>query len=226
MFRLRLDQLDQTHENVLNHTLKICSPSNEVLVVHHVLPHGNPHIHAYLKTDLKEQCLRQRIKRLGYAASQFSLKTCDPDKKDEYIQYLFNKKHDNIPTLLHVDNIDSQHLDRLQTQAQEYHDEYKTNTTTKRTKQLTLYDLAQEVEKIVNPDLTVNDLGPTVHTRMTQGSAEELEAYTDATIKVLKKHKKAFDMFLIRKVIITAMSNNERGIKRIKQNVLNYFINN
>lgn len=219
LYRVRLDDIcgNSTTKLVIQ---DLFQEADQAVVVHHILPHGNPHYHAFIDIPIKENTLRQRIKRKGFIASNFSLKKCDENRKDEYVQYLFNKKHNNVSTLTYTYNYDSELLDRLQTQAQEYHDEYQANTNAKRTKQFTLYDIADEIEKTVNPQRTVNELG---HIDPT---SDMLDKYIEVAIKVLRKYRKPFDIFLLRKLIITALSSNPRGVQRIKALVLNYFLNN
>lgn len=66
------------------------------LLVHHVLPTGNPHYHAYVETTTSQGNFSNRIKSvLGVAGGDYSNKTCDPDRVHEYLSYLFNTKNGN-----------------------------------------------------------------------------------------------------------------------------------
>lgn len=223
MFRLRLDQDPSLDNNSITKVVEtLLEPFTELIVVHHVLPHGNPHIHAYAKTDLKEQCLRQRIKRYGFSASNFSLKKCDETRKDEYIQYLFNKKHGNISTILTTFNIDSQYLDKLQIQAQEYYDEYTNNKTAKRISRPTVSDYANEIHERIKEKYireTVNDL------QKTYPAAPEgfflYKEYLELAIQVCNKYNQPFEEHYLRRLVSTAMCKTDFGKKTIIAKIMN-----
>ena len=90
-FRVRID--GETDELVMQffkeHTTKY-------LLVHHVLPSGNPHYHAYCETHYSQGNFSNKIKSvLGVAGGDYSNKTCDPDRVHEYLSYLFNTKNGN-----------------------------------------------------------------------------------------------------------------------------------
>lgn len=171
--------------------------AKELLIVHHVLPHGNPHYHVYVNIDVKENTIRQRIKRKGFVASEFSLKQCDPQRKDEYIQYLFNEKHGNQATVIFNRDIDSEYLHRLQIQAKDVTNEFAHRQTRKRPGKLTIYELAEEVHKKIQ-----EHVGPV-----------SIKEYVKVSIDICIKHKQAFEEHYLRRLAFTAMamSNDEWG---------------
>jgi len=193
MYRIRLDE--KSDLNVAEF-IEATKPQSYVLV-HHVLPHGNPHYHAFLECEIKEQTLRQRIKRAGLSASDFSLKKCDPTRKDEYIQYLFNEKHGNRFTLVATHNINSEYLDQLQIQAKTIADNYKATQDNKRSSRPTIYDIAEETSALVH---------------QTHIIPVNLDYYTlykyhlKAAILICKKYRQPFEEFYLRKIAVTSIA--------------------
>lgn len=98
-FRLRVDE---TNVEIASKFKEFVKKYPHVLV-HHLLPHGNPHFHAYVDIPDKGSCpaLRYTIDNLfGVSKTERSVKKCDDDRVDDYVQYLFNEKHGNKWTLL------------------------------------------------------------------------------------------------------------------------------
>lgn len=96
MFRLRID-VDSEEK-----MLQFCKDNTSgYILVHHILPHGNPHYHAYVETHLSQGNLSNKIKaQLGVSGGEYSNQTCDPDRAIEYKTYLFNKKNGNEARLV------------------------------------------------------------------------------------------------------------------------------
>lgn len=217
MFRIRIDE--KSGLNVVDFIESIGATT--YVLVHHVLPHGNPHYHAYVETEIKEQTLRQRIKRNGYVASEFSLKKCDNERKNEYIQYLFNQKHDNVPNLIKSYNFPSELLDRLQIQARDVAEEFSRNKTIKRNSRPTIFELAKEITEKYNekyPQKTVNNLG-TNWTNSPDGYLE-YKYHLELAIEVCNKYNQAFEENYLRRLVTTALCNRESGKKIIISNIL------
>lgn len=224
MFRIRVDIVNSLNSDDL---LEVCG-ANSYVIVRHELPHGNPHFHAYLSYDcaMKDNTLRQRFKRkFPYLkSSDYSVKKCDEDKINEYVQYLFNTKHGNKWELIDSHNFDTQLLADLQKAAKDVSDHFASSQTTKQRKGTTIWDIAQEVEKEFTENFhTINNLGDEIH-KFYEQEEQKIIVYTDIAIKVLRKNKKAFDEFLLRKVITTAMSSSENGKKMMRQKMLRNFM--
>ena len=93
LYRLRADGDDD--QKVIQFLKK---HSTRYLLVHHVLPTGNPHYHAYVETHLTQGNLSNYVKKeLGVSKGDYSNKTCSEDRKHEYLSYLFNTKKGNQP---------------------------------------------------------------------------------------------------------------------------------
>lgn len=93
VYRLRVDGEDDPK---IIQFLK--SYSERYLLVHHVLPHGNPHYHAYVETHLTQGNFSNAVKKqMGVSGGDYSNKICHSDRKIEYLSYLYNTKKGNEP---------------------------------------------------------------------------------------------------------------------------------
>lgn len=218
MFRIRIDITNDLNSDEV---LEVVRPDSYV-VVRHELPHGNPHYHLYVKFDneMKEPALRQRFKRkFSYLKStDYSIKNCDATRVNEYVQYMFNTKHGNKWEFIDSRNFDNQLINDLKEAAKKISTDYE--SVRKKPKGITVWDIAVEVENEFNTINTTQYDGTLMHTGsgraedFLEDSAREklmIKIYTDLAIKIMRKHKKGLDEFLIRKVISTAMSSHEAG---------------
>lgn len=228
MFRVRIDQKSDLD---IPHYMETIGAKTLVLF-HHVLPHGNPHFHAYIEIEKPINALRDKLKKdLKVTGSLISVKQCDPSRVNEYLQYNFHKKHGNIATLIYNHNFDNQLLHKLQIQAQSVADEYHESKTTKRNSKLTIFDIAQKVQELFQGTNYLE--GNNLHqygTGRADDFPEEFEhvkrmitVYTDIAIEVLRQEQKAFDEFLLRKVITTAMSITQDGKYILRQKMIKNF---
>lgn len=222
-YRIRIDEDKFTTEDLLT----VFKDALSLVLVHHVLPHGNPHYHAYADISVNEQALRLRIKRkLNVSGTNFSLKQCSDEKQDEYVQYLFNKKHDNVAKLIHVINYDSDRLSSLRDKADAVAEQYQVETKTRKAKGPTIWDLSMDVEKRFKERiLNVNKLGTPDFIEYHDQIPYQIEVYTEIAIEVLRANSKGFDEFLLRKVITTAISSSQKGTEILKKKMVKSFLN-
>ncbi len=217
MFRIRVDIVNDLNSDQL---IEVCGPDTYV-IVRHELPTGNPHYHAYFKynSDIKENTLRQRFKRkFGFLkSSDYSIKKCDEERTNEYVQYMFNTKHGNRWELISTFNFDDTTLrDLIQAAKQISSDFANSKESTKKNTGPTIWDLAQEVEaKFI--DIQKSKIN------FHQLDSDRIIIYTDVAIETLRKHRKPFDEFLLRKVITTAMSTTEKGKEIMRYKMLKNF---
>lgn len=184
-FRLRIDQQGDVTVDALETFLrnyKAC------ILVHHKLPHGNPHWHAYVdatNNTIGIEAVRNRLKkRFELPSGSYSLKNCDVDKVNEYIQYLFNTKHGNKWHIAFVHNISDDIITTAQQAAQEVSTNYEQSRKTKST--VTMYELAEEVAE----NMKLKD--------------KTIENYVLTAVAVCRRHRKAFCKFTLAKIISTA----------------------
>lgn len=217
MFRLRIDRVDGVDSDKI---MDICKPNSCVMVLHE-LPHGNPHYHAYIAYDgeMKENTLRQRIKR-GFdnlKRTDFSLKKCDADRVNEYVQYMFNTKHGNQWELIDVRNFDNQLIDDLKKAAKEISDQY-VKSVEKKSNKPTVWDLAAEIRERLTKLYE-----KTVSTLTYLEEPEYQKMYADVlsiAIDVCHKYKQPFEEHYLRRLVITALSQRAAGKQGIIRRIM------
>lgn len=189
-FRVRIDDKPLLREELTSYL-----EGKDHVLVHHVLPSGNPHFHFFIDMPLikSQQSYRYQIKvKFKVSGSDFSVKQCDEDKVEEYIQYLFNEKNGNKPTLVSSSRDVSEHQRKARVVADEF-----ANRQSSKKETISSWGLAMELRKMINqyPD----------HLR-------EYEVYTQFihdAIKVHEKHQKSYCEFSLLRVIQTAMGDSK-----------------
>lgn len=204
LLRIRIDDNKIAHDDI-SQWFQLWS--SEMVIVHHRLPHGNPHFHLYVNCDLAEhnspQAMRMKIKRKFNItkSTDYSVKLCDESRSDEYISYLFNTKHGNIANLVYS-SIDSNRLDKCIAAAKEISDNFQ--LVQKRKSTLTQYDLSDEVYNLVLDKYKISTpLGIDIYDLQQR----DIQIYEDCVrfaIDVCHKHRKGFDFFSINKIVIPA----------------------
>lgn len=215
MFRIRIDIVNGLTSDEL---VEVCKPDTHV-IVRHELPHGNPHYHAYFKFDseIKDNTLRQRIKR-GFEhlkSTDYSVKKCNPDRINEYVQYMFNTKHGNRWELIDSRNFDTELLNSLKEAAQAVSDDFAERNPKKSDKP-TVYDLAMEIDKVFKAKyhITDNPLDQLGQQQPPEGPLE-YEEYLNIAIIVCRRHKQPFEENYLRRLVTTALCERASGRKTI-----------
>jgi len=99
IFRVRVDGL--TDDIVSAFCKRHCS---RFLIVHHTTLTENPHYHFYVETHFTQGNFSNKIKSdMKVTGSDYCNQQCDPDRKLEYLSYLFNTKKGNVPRLVTYD---------------------------------------------------------------------------------------------------------------------------
>lgn len=208
MFRVRIDGHDD--DNVS----KFFEPYKSCVLVHHTLPHGNPHYHAYVNATnntIGIDAFRARVKRYFKPESRtdYSVKKCDDDKINEYVQYLFNTKHGNQSRVVLVNNFDNDLLNSLREDAKAISDDYQRRTTIrKESKGVTIYQLGEELGDLIEQNHIIE---PT------------MRDYTLHAIQVCRKHMKPCDRNMLIKIVSVAMSRSDSGKEVLVKSVQEYF---
>lgn len=207
LFRVRVDgQDDET-------VTKFLEQYYSYVLVHHVLPHGNPHYHAYVedRMSLSIDSFRARVKRYFKITerSDYSVKKCDDDKANEYVQYLFNTKHGNQPRMVKSHNFCDDVLTQCQKDAKDVSDDYelRSKEREKNKSTATIYQLGIELQQLLNENHVSED--PTIG------------EYTRYAIQICHKHHKSCEPNMLIKIVSTAMS--LRQPDRLVQRVQEYF---
>lgn len=125
----------------------------DLTIVRHDV-NDNPHFHAYIMTDKWKSpqsmryAIRTKFKNLN--KTDYSIKLCDETRKDEYIQYLFNRKHGNIPTLLFSTIDTTQHQLRAEQVANDFMEKYQKDH------EITQYDISKMLAEYIRTNDTNN----------------------------------------------------------------------
>lgn len=173
LFRLRVDEVNLFVEQKFRELLA----GREHVLVKHWLPHGNPHFHAYADLDSKScQALRYRIDKLFdiTKSDQRSVVPCDIDRKDEYIQYLFNTKKGNQYRIVSQTIDTTEHI----AHANDVSIEFAKTRKDKKFTGPTTWDLAEQVIHAVTADPYIPE-----------HEGEIYAQYVHHAIEIHRKHK-------------------------------------
>lgn len=210
-YRIRVDAVEGFDVDGLLEAVQ----STTHVTVRHELPHGNPHYHIYAVSEIKDANLRKRLKAKFpmLTKTDYSVKKCDEERINEYVQYMFNTKHGNRWELVNKSNFDDSILDGLMEAAKEVSAAYVQHHKQKKPTGPTLWDLAEQVTIEYNKLTLIGE----------DYDQKRIIAYTDCAIQVLRHNKKAFDEFLLRKLITTAMSESPKGKEMLRYKMLKNF---
>lgn len=218
MFRIRLDIVNDLNSDDL---LEVCGNPITNVIVRHELPHGNPHYHAFIETDIKDNTLRQRFKRkFPYLKStDFSIKKCDPARVDEYVQYMFNTKKGNKWELINVSNFEEARLKNLIEAAKKVAEEYADSLT-----KPTIYQLAMEVRnrfthKFGTSNNPVEQLGK--RRELLPEGYEEFKNHLIIAIDVCRYYKQPYEEHFLRRITVTALGESYTGRQTIVNKIMN-----
>jgi len=136
---------------------------------------------------------------------------------------MFNTKHGNKWELIDVRNFDNELLDNLKEAAKKISDEFSESFSKSKSKTITVWDLAMQVEQRFKQEFhTIDNLGDEIH-NFYSNEERRIEVYTNITIEVLRANHKAFDEFLLRKVISTAISSTDKGKEVLRKKMVKTF---
>lgn len=173
------------------------------VTVRHELPNGNPHYHIYAVTEIKDANLRKKLKAKFpmLTKTDYSVKKCDEERINEYVQYMFNTKHGNRWELVNKYNFDDSILDDLMENAKEVSADYIKRHKQKKPTGPTIYDLATEVNEEYKRSYFVE-----------HSSKEQYVRYLEISIKICHRHRKAFEENMLRRIVSTAITiDSEQG---------------
>lgn len=156
--------------------------------------------------------MRMRVKRYFTIekATDYSVKECDNERVDEYIQYLFNTKHGNLWRRVCDIGIDSARIDCAISNAAQVSDDYdKTVKKKTKSKTVTMYDIAEELSEIMK-----------TYKHIEEERDWYLKSITE-TIKLCKKYRKGMDYNMICKIVTTYTGIVDED--RLARKVIDYF---
>jgi len=169
------------------------------VLVHHVLPHGNPHYHAYVDHTMIFKSIaayKYQWKKLAFVKpltpNDWSIKECSPDRIPEYLAYLFNTKHGNVATLV-SSTID---VTQPQASAKAVSDDFAIRADLRKDKKqsVTTWDMAQELKEWIDKHESDHD--------WRQDMVAE-------AIEIHRRYHKSFCSFSLTRMIQTAMGTSQ-----------------
>lgn len=212
-FRVRIDS--ERSEAQDSKFVGFFSQFHEYVLVGHILPHGNPHYHAFVNDTMSMSidAFRKRVQRYFKneikQSTDYSVKKCDDDKIFDYVSYLFNTKQGNVSTL--VSSVyPEEELSRSRSNAEKISSEYIERNAQNQSKssKITIYGIAEEVYQMFRD----------TH------SEDTIAQWTQLTITTLHKHRKSCEPNMLIKIVSTARSFKDRGF--LIQKVQEYFREN
>lgn len=205
--RIRIDKLDETTEAKL--TDFVTKSKSHCLVYHYV--NDNPHYHFYLDDDRFMSCqsLRYHIDKIVGVTKghQRSVKECQADRIDEYLQYLFNEKHGNKWRLV-SSNID---VEQHQAKAAAVAEDFTKTVLSKgsKRKEVTTWDISEEVKNLYLAD-----------GNKPESEYDIYKLHIDYAIDVCRKYHKTYTDFSIQRIVQTAITANRCNRDQFTRNIL------
>jgi len=204
IFRVRVDGL--TDDIVTAFCKRHCS---RFLIVHHTTLTENPHYHFYVETHFTQGNFSNKIKSdMKVTGSDYCNQQCDPDRKLEYLSYLFNTKKGNVPRLVTYDGFSPLDIATYAENAKTIAEEFQTKM---KQKKKTQYDVVEAV------------LGRMDHRQLCFH-----EVVYDEVISVMKTMRIMARPHHVRDMIATIMAygDDKKANKVIKELTLKFFSQN
>lgn len=185
-FRVRVDR-DAIDEQFVAY---LKERTTRYVLVHHTPGHGeNPHYHAYVETKYTANNWSTYLKKAFNLSGnqEYSSPKCDPDRRLEYIQYLFNTKKGNVARLVAYDGFSpldiATHMENATQVAKEF------DAKLKAAKKLTKFDIAERVAA---------SYGVNTHPHVIY----------DAIVELLHKNRMCSGIFVIKDIMATTLAMN------------------
>jgi len=174
--------------------------SDGYILVHHVTETENPHYHAYVRSSVSQGNLSNYLKKeFGVSKSDYSCKTCAPDRKLEFWSYLFNTKKGNVPTYVHSSGVPMLQINSARENANTIAKEFETRMKADK-KKLTKFDIAEKLSQ--------------------EKFRDHGELY-DAVIKLLHANRMCSSSFVVKDIMTTVLHIN--GDKDMKERLIRFF---
>lgn len=195
-FRVRVDERADTEE-----WLRAYLTDKQHVLVHHVLPHGNPHYHFYVDLPVVNSVAgytyqwKKIVDPKGFTRSDWSIKQCTDERKPEFLSYLFNTKHGNRATLVSSTEDTSEAVASAQTITSAF-EERKTNAKKTPAKQVTSWDMSEELRIWIDEH---------------RDDHEYQLGVIRECIAIHRRHRKTYCVFSLERVIQTALGGSTKA---------------
>jgi len=204
MLRVRIDLAEDQIQRALSFVVRTCE---RYILVQHILPHGNPHVHYFAYTNISQGNYSNKIKEeFKVSKDEYCVQKCDDDRKIEYFSYLFNTKHGNVATLVKYEGFSPIDIATYRENAKLVEKEWLAKVALSKKSQ---YDVVQLVLG------RIGDKNPTV------------DYLYDLTIQTLKDNKMMARPYHVRDIIasVSAYSDNRQARESMKALTLKFFSN-
>jgi len=196
-YRIRFDGARDLDQRAIAFLAK---RSDGYILVHHVTETENPHYHAYVRSSVSQGNLSNYLKKeFGVSKSDYSCKTCAPDRKLEFWSYLFNTKKGNVPTYVHSSGVPMLQINSARENANTIAKEFETRMKADK-KKLTKFDIAEKLSQ--------------------EKFRDHGELY-DAVIKLLHANRMCSSSFVVKDIMTTVLHIN--GDKDMKERLIRFF---
>lgn len=201
LYRVRIDNKDDELVK------EFCEQNTtRYLLVHHVLPHGNPHHHFYCETTISQGNYANKLKAFfNVVGAEYCVQKCDEDRRLEFFSYLFNTKKDNVPTYVSSNGFSPIDIATYQANSKQ---------------------IAQEfTERMKASKKSQYDVACLVLERFPTGKVVGPETLYDVTIDVLKQQRMMARPNHVKDIIATAMAYSDDRYARqtVKDLTLKFF---
>jgi len=180
--------------------------SSRYILVHHVLPHGNPHFHIYIETKYSQGNFSTKVKEeFGVKGGEYCVQKCDVDRTIEYCSYLFNVKNGNVSTLINFSGFSALDIATYRENSKLIEKEFKTKMALGKKTQ---FDIVQLVLQRHDPKLSYLP-----------------EVLYDEVISILKETRTMARPFHVRDIIssVMAYSSDKVAKEKVKDLTLKFF---
>jgi len=176
------------------------------IIVHHITTTDNPHYHFYCETHYSQGNFSNKIKEeLNVSGGNYSNKSCDPDRRLEYLSYLFNTKKGNVSRLVTYEGFSPLDVETYREQARTIEREFQTKM--------------KDVKK------TQMDVVDTVLNRIDSNDLCHTEIVYEHVVATMKEMRIMARPYHVRDIISTIMAygDNKKAREQIKGLTLKFF---
>jgi len=176
------------------------------IIVHHTTTTENPHYHFYCETHYSQGNFSNKIKEhLHVKGGDYSNKSCDQDRRLEYLSYLFNTKKGNVSRLVTYVGFSPIDVEIYREQARTIEREFQTKMKERKKTQMDV------VDSVIN--------------RIDSNDLRHADIIYDYVISTMKEMRIMARPYHIRDIISTIMAygNDKKSNQQVKDLTLKFF---
>ena len=159
-------------------------------------PEEHPHYHFYIQSEATMATFRARLKKaFTRDKHEYSVQTCDPDRVDEYLQYMWNLKNDNMPECL-AHNFEQSRIDDAESRSKAATELFVDKRKKAKTDAVTAITIVNEVVKWYEK----RTIESRTHHNWGELPQEEILALINEVIDAHNRHDKTYCEYSLCKV--------------------------